>query len=107
MNQHSDTLDARKRRRETLQNGEYIAFDLSIMDSASGGKTVFSSDSQRVADRTSMLAAARYNQAVYDASKTALNSWRGGTYAAEHQARAYDAESARETLDTLRKARYS
>jgi hypothetical protein len=186
MDQHNDTLDARKRRRETLQNGEYIAFDLSIMDGASaskgalttdaapgsvdsalvaaieavakanqmkpsewlakassreiqqiiestaksyvgelsaagianglaldsgisarGGNTGFSSDSQRVADRTRMLAAARYNQAIYDASKAALNSWRGGTYAAEHQARTYDAESARETLDTLRKARYS
>lgn len=90
-----------------LGDGEYARFDVSMLDSRATPGSTFLTDGTSPADRSRMLAAGRYQQAIYDASKTSLNSWRGGAYAAEHEARVRDADVARQTVDALRTARYS
>ncbi|WP_066117123.1 MULTISPECIES: hypothetical protein [Pseudomonadota] len=72
MNQHNDTLDARKRRRETLQNGEYIAFDLSLMDSASASKGVFMTDAAPGSVDSALVAAI---EAVAKANEMKPSDW--------------------------------
>lgn len=51
-------------------------------------------------DRSRALASARYQDAAYEASKTALNSWRGDGHERVHQ-------TATAVRDALRTARYS
>lgn len=55
-------------------------------------------------ERSRALAAARYQDAAYQASKTSLNSWRGGPDVVRHQDAVANAASLR---DALRTARYS
>jgi hypothetical protein len=64
-------------------------------------------DAQKAADNTRALAAARYQDAARDASAAGLNAWRGGHYAAEHETRVADAQSARASINALRSARYT
>lgn len=89
-------LDAQKRKRlptDVLEEGEYLGFDMMFADSAA---TQFLTD----AERSKALAAARYQDAAYQASKTALNSWRGDGHERVHQ-------SATAVRDALRSARYT
>lgn len=64
-------------------------------------------DAQRAADNSRALAAGRYQDAARAAAITGLNSWRGGHYAAEHETRVADAQSARASINALRAARYT
>lgn len=107
MTHHTIPLEDENKRRRLLQQGECVTFDMAFFDSGRPSGVAVVTEAQRIADRSRMLAAARYEQAVYDANKTALNSWRGGNHAAQHETRARDAKCARETLDALRMARYS
>ncbi|WP_066277136.1 hypothetical protein [Blastomonas sp. CCH1-A6] len=104
---YTTTLEDEEKRRRMLKPGERVTFDMAFLDSGTPSGVAVVTEAQRIADRSRMLAAARYEQAVYDANKTALNSWRGGNHAAQHETRARDAKCARETLDALRMARYS
>jgi hypothetical protein len=61
-------------------------------------------DAQAASARSTALAAARHQEAAYQASKTGLNSWRGGHDAARHADATANAASLR---DALRIARYS
>lgn len=58
-------------------------------------------------ERSRALAAARYQDSAREAAITGLNAWRGGTHAAQHEAKVADAQSARASIDALRHARYS
>lgn len=60
-------------------------------------------DAQASTERSRALASARHQEAAYQASKAALNSHRGGTYAAHHQDAAANAASLR---DAMRFSRY-
>lgn len=61
-------------------------------------------DSQKDAKRSKAFATARYQDAAYEASKTGLNSWRGGPDATRHQDAVANATGLR---DALRAARYT
>lgn len=108
MDQHNDTLDARKRRRETLQNGEYIAFDLSLMDSASASKSVFMTDSApAVAVRFAELVDAAKREHFERFAFMGDNAPAFDRQAAEMAARnTIYSEGARASINAIRDARY-